>query len=94
MSARKANVSLAFKRVETRPGTFVKKITFEKAIDFWFRCGIIIIVKGIRVQRKKEVMCMYYVFDGTDKKVCGFEDYNDALYFADVIGGYVGYYVA
>lgn len=36
---------------------------------------------------------MYYVFDATDKKVCGFEDYDDALYFADVIGGYVGYYV-
>lgn len=35
---------------------------------------------------------MYYVFDGTDKKVCGFENYDDALYFADVIGGYVGYY--
>lgn len=37
---------------------------------------------------------MYYVFDATDKKVCGFEDYDDALYFADVIGGYVGYYTA
>jgi hypothetical protein len=28
------------------------------------------------------------------KKVCGFEDYDDALYFADIIGGYVGYYAA
>ena len=34
---------------------------------------------------------MYYVFDGT---VCGFENYDDALYFANVIGGYVGYYAA
>ena len=25
---------------------------------------------------------MYYVFDGTDKKVCGFENYDDALYLS------------
>ena len=37
---------------------------------------------------------MYYVFDGTDKKDSGYEDYDDAHYIADIIGGYVGYYAA
>ena len=39
-------------------------------------------------------MCMYYVFDGNDKKICGFEDYDEALYFADVISPFCGYYAA
>jgi len=35
-----------------------------------------------------------YLIALTEKFAVGFEDYNDALYFADVIGGYVGYYAA